>query len=93
MCGFDDGAVCLLNLDSCQGKSFRRPIFKKESPNAEQLSGLPYDQFDESTFEHADSIVSIETTQDFEGKDSETLLLSASKAGELILWQVKVKDT
>ena len=46
--GFNDGALCLLDLTAHKGQSYRRPIFKMKNENDDYDSSHqddPYSQF------------------------------------------------
>ena len=64
MAGFNDGALCLLDLSAHKGQSYRRPIFKTKNENDDNGTDQqddPYSQFMETSFEHSDSIVAVES--------------------------------
>ena len=84
--GFNDGALCLLDLSAHKGQSYRRPIFKTSSDGDEHEGNQqndPYTQFQETSFEHSDTIVSVEINP-----MENSLLLSASKDGGVFVWRV-----
>ncbi len=59
--GFDDGVVCMLNMTKQKGVSMRRPFFKLGNKDAQNLDDGVYNQWDEQSYEHSDSIISVET--------------------------------
>jgi len=83
--GLEDGTVHLFDLTRNAGKSYQKPVFKtkKAKKDAEDLDETTYKQFAETSYEHSDSVVSVEASAD------QNLFISASKDGFVILWQVK----
>lgn len=47
ICGFDDGALCLMNLDKKQGKSLHRKVYRGSRDGATLLDQGIYDDWDE----------------------------------------------
>jgi WD40 repeat protein len=81
--GFNDGALCLLDLSARKGQSYRKPVFKTDKARDADEVDNPYSQFTETSFEHADTMVSVDAN-----RDDPTLLLSASKDGAVFVWRL-----
>ena len=88
--GFNDGALCLTNLsDKAHQQNKVKPIFQTIKNDGSGSKEDPYGtQWSETSFEHADTIVSVDHNQ----KDKD-LLLSASKDGALFVWKVNAEST
>jgi len=81
--GLEDGSLHLYDLTAKFGKSYTMPRSKDHS--AKSLSS-PYDVFQESNYEHADAVISINCSQ---VSPNNVRVLSASREGLLILWSVE----
>ena len=85
--GFDDGVVGLLDLQNTAGKSIKRSVYKDSKDAGPQpLDQGLYEEWDETSFEHSDSVVSVEANV-AEGTDAKPArILTASKDGHLYVW-------
>ena len=88
--GFDDGVVCLLNLTKKKGCSIKRPVFKAGNSDASKLDDGVYTQWDEQSYEHADSIISVEANQAESTQAEPARVLTASKDGAIYVWSLGV---
>ena len=86
--GFDDGVICLVDLQLSKGNSLRRPVFKMNNDKVSSSFEGPYDHFHESAYEHADSIISVETNAAENTEAVPLRIVSASKDGSLIVWRI-----
>ena len=86
--GFDDGVLCLMDLQRQKGESVKRPVFQTHSDgNATALDSGVYDSWNEQAWEHSDSIISVEASQT-ETTSTSMRLLSASKDGQIFVWSI-----
>ena len=85
--GLEDGTVGVLDLNSTNGNSYKRPIFKMSNQNEAELD-TPHSQFQELALEHEDSIVSVEANVASASADTAPLVITASKDGSLYVWRL-----
>ena len=90
--GFDDGVVCLLEMQRLEGRSFKRATYQKShnGDNDDQPQSLyenNYDQWHEQSYEHPDSIISVEATA-AAAENEPVHVLSASKDGTIYVWRI-----
>ena len=82
--GFDDGVVCLLDLQKQENRSIKRPLVSKSDSSAAHLDQGSYDAFDEQAYEHPDSIISVEANSDA----ANVRIVTASKDGSVYVWKI-----
>ena len=86
--GFDDGVICLVDLQLTKGNSLRRPVFKTNNDKVSTSFEGPYDHFQESTYEHPDSIISVEANAAESTEAVPLRIVSASKDGSIYVWRI-----
>ena len=88
--GFDDGVICLMDLEKLNGQSLRRPVFQTRSNDdvAQHLDQGVYDQWHEQAYEHSDSIISVEATAAEETEAAPLRIMTASKDGLVYVWRI-----
>ncbi len=64
----------------------RRPVFKLGTKDAQNLDDGVYNHWDEQSYEHSDSIISVEANASESTQAKQARLLTASKDGALFIW-------
>lgn len=82
--GLDDGTVHAYAYSKNKGKSFTKRVIPAGGSATKDIDG-PYDQFADSTYEHQDSIVSVESNP-----ACPNVFLTGSKDGHVFVWELGV---